>query len=175
METSENIVFAKRKDPDTPKNKTPDNPIHSPIKIRSDSLKWGVQAGLLMGAYLLLLHVFGGGDSVALKFLKYLFLFGVLGRGLTLYRKQNSKPAFFQNGIRIGALTTFFGALTLLFVNLVVSIIAPEYSFNRFNLEVNSPMDFLITSGTLFFEVLVFGMVGTFIWLQYLKRNTSDL
>ena len=74
----------------------------------------------------------------------------------------------------MGAYTTLVSALTVVILNFVISIIAPDLGFTKFNLEINSPGDFLATSGAIFFEILVFGMIGTFIFLQYLKGEPKN-
>lgn len=131
----------------------------------------GLAAGTLMAFYLLLLQISGKEQVIGLKFIKYLFLAGALGYGLFRYRKWNLTKTFFKNGIRIGFYTTMVAAITVVAFDLIVSIIAPEYSFNKFSLSVSSPADFFVISGAIFFEILVFGMIGTFIFLQYLKGS----
>ena len=173
MESTDNIIISKTTNPDTPEMKKVKNIENRQFKIWPNALVWGMQAGFWMGAYLILLQVLGGAEIVALKFLKYIILLGVLGWALSKYRKINRTASFFQNGIYLGACTTLITAVTLVLVDFVVTIILPEYSFSKFNLEVNSPMDFFATSGAIFFEILVFGMIITFIFLQYLKRNSN--
>ncbi len=128
-----------------------------------------------MGLYLVALQLFGFESTIVLKFLKYLLLIGVLGWGLTRFRKMIPDKTFFQNGILLGVLTTFISALTLIAINIVVSLLNPEWAFNKFNLAIDSPASFLVTSGAIFFEVLVFGLVSTFIWLQYLKGRQNAI
>ncbi len=141
------------------------------FKIYPAATMYGLTAGLLMGIYLIMLQMIEMDSSISLKFLKYIVLIGVLGWGLHRYRQQNANGTFFANGIRIGALATLISAATLIVINVLVSLVMPEWAFNKFNLAIDSPGTFLITSGAIFFEVLVFGMVSTFIWLQYLKNR----
>lgn len=136
-------------------------------------LAWGIVAGLGMGAYILLLHAIGAVDIIALKFMKYLVLAGILGTVLSKYRKLNSTATFFQNGISIGSVISFTSAITFLLVNFVVTILTPALSFTKFGKTVDTPFDFLVISGGTFFEILVFGLIGTFIWIQILKRRAD--
>lgn len=143
-------------------------------KIWPNAMGLGTVAGILMAAYLLILQIAGAESSIGLKFFKYLFLLLVLGLGISAYRRHNPTSTFFKNGIVVGAYTTLISALTVVIINFLISIIAPEFSFNKFNLEINTPGDFLATSGAIFFEILVFGMIGTFIFLQYLKGEPNN-
>lgn len=143
-------------------------------KLWPNAISLGTIAGFLMGAYLLTLQIVGAGDSIGLKFFKYLFLLFALGMGISAYRKYNPTSSFFKNGIAMGAYITIISALVVVVIDFVISIISPDLSFNKFNLEINSPGDFLTTIGAIFFEILVFGMIGTFIFLQYLKGKPKN-
>ncbi|MBK8966996.1 MAG: hypothetical protein R3D58_05135 [Saprospiraceae bacterium] len=152
-------------------------PVYRPIRnsIYPMATLGGLSAGFFMGVYLVALQVFGFDGTIVLKFFKYLILVGILGWGLVRFRQMIPGKTFFQNGILLGVLTTFISGLTLIAINIVVSLLNPEWAFNKFNLAIESPGTFLVTSGAIFFEVLVFGLVGTFIWLQYLKgKRRSD-
>jgi hypothetical protein len=151
--------------------KGPENEFNPKFRLLPQSLIWGVQAGLWMGLFILLVNALGGEDNIALKFAKYLLLFGVLGWVLYRYRKVNRTKTYFQKGIALGAMTTFFSGLTFLLVDLVVSIANPDLSFTRFGYEVNSAFDFLTVTGGVFFEILVFGMISASIWLVYFNRR----
>ena len=140
------------------------------FKYHASALSWGLAAGLFMAVFLLFLQM-AGQDSIALKFFKYVFLIGFLGWGLWKYRTIDQSSSFFQQGIKLGAMTTFYAALSLVVVGFVVALAAPDLAFQKFNLAVDSPGDLIVTNVVIFFEVLVFGMVATFIWLQYLKNK----
>ena len=153
--------------------KGPQNEFNPKFRLMRQSLIWGIQAGLWMGIFILVVNVLGGRDNIALKFVKYLFLVGILGWVLYRYRKANRTMTFFQKGIVLGAMTTFFSALTFLLVDLIVSVANPNLSFSRFGYEIDSTLDFLVVNGSLMLEILIFGMIGTFIWLQLLKYRTN--
>lgn len=144
------------------------------FQFHGAALGWGLTAGLLMGVYLLFLQLAGAGDAVALKFLKYLILAGCLGWGLWRYRSVDRSGKFFSRGIVLGALTTFYAAVSLIAVGFLAGAVAPELAFEKFSLRVNSPGDLLVTNIAIFFEVLVFGLVITFIGLQYLKNRSAS-
>jgi hypothetical protein len=129
----------------------------------------GFQAGLLMGFYLILVQLLPVEDGKTLRFLKYLFLAGILA--VTLSRAKSFFPpvTFFKKGILLGIVTTFFSAVTLLFVNFGSYALIPDFSLEKFQLIADDLASFFVINSALFFEVLVFGLILTFICLQYLK------
>lgn len=139
------------------------------FKIYPTGIMWGLMGGLMMGAYLLFLNLFGGGERIALNFLKYFLLAGILAWELSKYRNYNLQSSFFQKAMWLGILTSAVSAITLLIVSLLVSVIHSEWTFNHYFLTINSLGDSLATSGTLLFEVTVLGSIITFICVQYLK------
>lgn len=145
------------------------------FRFSASAFSWGLAAGLGMAAYLLLLHVSIADDSIFLKFVKHLILIGVLGWGLWKYRMVDRGKYFFRRAMLLGASMTFYAALTLALVSLIIGIAAPDFGFDKFNMPLDSSKDVIVTTGALFIEVLVFGLMGTFIWLQYLKsRGKTD-
>lgn len=129
----------------------------------------GLQAGLLMGLYLILIHFLPIEDGKTLRFLKYLLLAGILAVTLSRAKTFFPRVTFFKKGILLGIVTTFFSAITLIFVNFGSYALIPDFSLEKFQLTADDLASFFVINGTLFFEVLVFGMILTFICLQYLK------
>lgn len=145
-----------------------------PYKIWPNGLIWGFAAGFCMGVYILLLQFFGEKNNIALKFLKYIFLVGIIGFVLGKYRKINRTSTYFQKSIFLGAVISAVSAVAFFVFDGVVSLIDPAYSFTRFNYQIDSPLDFMITGAGTFFEVLVFGVIGTLIWLEYFKKRGQE-
>lgn len=174
MNNSDNIITENHLTTNKTEMQKIKNIANKEYKIWPNAISLGVVAGFLMSAYLLTLQFVGAEDAIGLKFLKYLFLLLILGVGINAYRKYDPTSSFFKNGIVMGSYTTLVSALTVVVINFVISVISPDLSFNKFNLEINSPGDFLTVSGALFFEILVFGMIGTFIFLQYLKGEPNN-
>ena len=151
--------------------KEPQTASPKPFRFNASALSWGLMAGLFMGVYLLFLQMSMADGSVGWTFAKHLFLAGFLGWGLWKYHEIDDSTKFFQRGILLGAMTTFYAALTLVAVAFAVAGIAPDLAFDKFGQAIDSPSDLIVTNTALFLEVLVFGMVLTFIWLQYLKNR----
>lgn len=139
------------------------------FKFWETATRRGLQAGLLMGLYLVLIHFLPIIDGKTLRFLKYLFLAGILAVTLSRAKTFFPRVTFFKKGILLGIVTTFFSAVTLLFVNFGSYALIPGFSLEKFQMTADDLGSFFIINGTLFFEVLVFGVILTFICLQYLK------
>jgi nitrate reductase gamma subunit len=141
------------------------------FRFSASALKWGISAGLVMVAYLVLLHQSSAADSVAMKFGKYLFLFGFVGWGLWKYRFVDRTRRFFRRAILLTAMVSFYAALTLAIISFVLGLAVPEISFDKFGMTVDSVFDQFILSGTMLFEAFAFGMISGLVWLQYLKQS----
>ena len=163
---------------------TPDNE-HQPLRtpellkengnLRDDHNFWqfaatyGVLAGLLMGAFLGLLQWVDYDKSIAMKFVKYIFLIGTIGFALKRYMRYLTPTTVFQNGIKMGAAITLVAAVVLALANIAIYSIFGSGSIDKFAYTVDSMGGALILEGVTFFEVLVFGMIITFCWAQGLK------
>lgn len=138
-----------------------------------NAIKWGIVAGLFMGAYLLIIQIFNGDNVIALGFLQYLILFLVLGMELKKYKQYASPESFYQKGIALGAVTSFIAAITIVLVDVIAALISNDLAFGKFGLYIDGPGNFMVIGGAIALETLVFGMICTFIWLQYLKSRSA--
>ncbi len=130
----------------------------------------GVVGGLVMVFYLAFLGLTGYHDAIHFKFFKYLFLFGVLVYGLYRYRLYLRKGAFFKNGILLGMYISFVAGLTLFVGNFLTQALAGDtIVFSKFNTIATTLPEFIVINAVIFFEVIVFGMISTFIALQLMK------
>ena len=163
---------------------TPNNerkPLETPELLREDgnlrddhnfwkfAAIYGILAGVLMGAFLGLLQAVDYDKSIAMKFVKYIFLIGIIGLAIKRYMKYLTPTTVFQNGIKMGAAITLIAAVTLALANIATYSIFGPGSVDKFAYSVDSVGGALILEGVTFFEVLVFGMIITFCWVQGLK------
>jgi len=133
-----------------------------------DGTIWGIAGGVGMAIFLVVAQLVSG-DSIALKFFKYIALAGVLIFGLSIQRSALQEDYNFKNGIMLGAYTTFVSAITLALMNIFIFFTMSNFTFSKFSVEADSFGNVMLLSGVLFFEVLVFGMVVTFCCLQFIK------
>lgn len=132
-------------------------------------IKNGVLGGVLMGAYLLVLQLSNTDHTIWLKFVKYLFLAAVLGVALVKAKDYFPPVTYFKRGIQVGAGIAVFSGLTLMAINFALYFLNPELAFNKFNLEAKNIGEIIILDVVILFETFVYGMILTFICLQFLK------
>jgi hypothetical protein len=149
---------------------TDPNPFQpKPFSFFRTGNRLGLISGILMSIFLFALDFLELGSSSGMKMLKYVILGGILLYGLQMYKRTLPKGQIFKKGILFGLYTTFISAITLIAAILVAYSLIPGFSLIKFSLEAVSLKDILLLEGVVFFEILIFGMILTFIWLQYLK------
>lgn len=140
----------------------------------TDGIRLGLLGGLGMAIFLIASQLMAG-DSMILKFLKYIALFGVLLYGLNAQKSYMKDSYAFKYGIQLGVIVTATGAITLALMNVFMFWISPDLAFDKFSMEADSVGHLAVLSGVLFFEVLVFGMIITFIILQAIKPSRKGV
>jgi hypothetical protein len=164
----DNVAFR-----DVPETKMPP----SPFRFYHYGHLSGLISGILMGMFLIILELTGQGANEGLKMVKYVFLGALLFYSLSAYKKSLPDGKIFKNGILLGLYTSFIAALSLIiFSALITGLTGGEIAFSKFTLDASAGLSQLLTLDILlFFEVIVFGMILTFISLQYLKdRKPTD-
>ncbi len=133
-------------------------------------LTGGVIAGFGMGVVLLLINGTVDGVHTGWSFAKYLVLGLVLATLIGQYKASSAKGKTFKDGIVLGGFTTFCSAVALVLFNTLINAVGIEaIQTTRYNVAADSLSNILMLNGVLFFECLVFGMVFTFIGLQFFK------
>ena len=130
---------------------------------------YGTLAGVLMGLFLGFLQAINYDQSIAMKFVKYIFLIGVIGLALKRYVRYLHPDTYFQNGIKMGAAITLVAAFVLSVVNIIAFSIFGPGSIDKFAYVADNTGTALVLEGVTFVEVLVFGMIITFCWVQGIK------
>jgi nitrate reductase gamma subunit len=174
MSYTDKVIDINRPNPNVKEMDKVKRAARAEVDIIKEGTPLGLKAGIAMAIYLFLVNIFGGGDIVAFKFIKYLFLAIPLWIGLSKVSNLLKTGTVFKNGILLGSVITFVSGLTLALMNILAFFINPEVSFNKFSLEPETAKSMLVISGSVFFEVLVFGMIITFIWLQILKSKPKN-
>lgn len=141
----------------------------SNYNLEKNSVFYGVISGLLMALFILSLHFLGTEKSIGLKMVKYLILLGFTGYALNELKKQSEPITFFKKGIFLGAQISVAAGLTFTALNFLLFFVNKDYAFGRFFEEPDSLLNLAVISGSTLLEILVFGMVATFISLQALK------
>ncbi|MEL6924629.1 MAG: hypothetical protein AAFO94_11345, partial [Bacteroidota bacterium] len=74
----------------------------------------------------------------------------------------------------VGASVSIVAALTVVLINFIATAIAPELTIQKYNQSINTLPEFLATNVGIILETFVFGMITTFICLQYLKQKSNS-
>lgn len=134
------------------------------------ALMGGIMAGIGMGLVLLMINSTVEGVHTGWSFAKYLVIGLILAILIGEYKASSAKGKTFKDGIVLGGFTTLCSAVVLIAFNTLINAVGIEsIQTTRYNVEADSLSNILMLNGVLFFECLVFGMVFTFIWLQFFK------
>lgn len=155
---------------DQSQNQTQKNNVS--LRINRRMLSNGLLAGFLMSIYLIFLQVNGYDQSLTLKFGKYLLLAVVLFLVLRQVKKILPPISFFKRGIKIGAGVTIISALIIALTNIALFFINSTWAFNKFNMQPKGLEQLILLDGVMLFEIFVYGMIITFIILQFLKYQS---
>ena len=137
------------------------------------AIKWGVATGIIMSLYLFAIDYATTSNVIALKFLKYIFLIGAIAIAIPRYINNVDHTVKFSKGISFGAYLTITSAITMVILNFIAYLTTDSLAFDKFNSYSNSGWKLLFITGGIFFEVLVFGMISTFVVLQAIKDKTK--
>ncbi len=135
----------------------------------------GVEAGALMALLLILIEAFSTEDMAnGLRFIQYLILGGMLYFALKRTRDYYPPNGYFQEGLKIGLGISVVSAITVILINFLSFILGGTLTMEKYTQGNESLGQFLMVNGILLFEIFVFGMIMTFIWLQLLKMLSDD-
>ncbi|MEM6396835.1 MAG: hypothetical protein AAF741_10860 [Bacteroidota bacterium] len=135
--------------------------------------QYGLLAGVLASIYLVYINLNYEGVNARLRFIKYLFIIPPVGFALMTYRKYVPGGRFFKSGLIIGLVMALTTALFLAGANIILAAINPDIAFDQFMHGTESVGNTVSNSVFLAFEVFVFTMIITFIFLQFLKGHGS--
>lgn len=135
------------------------------------SIQQGVVAGLLMAVFLSFLSVTGAYGSSSLKYFKYLLLLGVITRALYYIRSKVNENQFFGSAIKKGFVISLIGGIIVTLVNFGLFLIYPDYSIEKFNISPDTLGQLHLVNAALIVEIVVLGLIGTFVIYQGLKHN----
>lgn len=137
----------------------------------SGTLKYGVIAGGLMALFLFFIQSIGMENNIGMKYLVYGLLGMVLAIGLSDYDRFLKTGTTFRKGMPFAAQITLLTGATVLIINVITFFTGSSLVFSKYGLEAVDFPTLLMISGTLFMEIMVAGLIFTFIVLQYLKSR----
>lgn len=137
----------------------------------SSTFKYGAIAGGLITVFLFMLQSLGMEDNIGMKYLGYGLLGVILAIGLADYDRFLKTGTTFKNGMSFAAQVTLFAGATLIAINAITFISGSSLVFSKYGVEAADFSNLLMISGAIFLEIMVAGLIFTFITLQYLKSR----
>ncbi len=143
------------------------------MNFRNISTRYGLAAGLLMAAFLIVMQVTNNDYSPFVKLSKYFLLAIPIVLALKLYKEKYSGDIFIK-GVSLSAKLSLIAGCTLVLINLLLYMVSPDLAFSKYSLEPTSIIQMIVISAIIFFETFVFGNLISFICLQYLKDRYKN-
>ncbi len=134
-------------------------------------LNYGIIAGLFMSLILSILSINGDYGGSALKYVKYLFFIATL---IVFYLQLDPKrlgAKYFIKYISGGSKISVVAASIIALANIVLFYINPDWSIQKFNLLADSPSESMMISAVLFVEVIVLGLLCSFVVFPIFKNR----
>lgn len=135
------------------------------------SLKYGILSGVLISFFLFAMQSAGMENNIGAKYFGYGILGIILAIGLGDYDRFLKSGTTFKSGMTFAAQITLIAAATLVLVNVLTFLSGSSLVFSKYGVEAADFSTLLMISGALFLEIMVVGLVFTFISLQYLKSR----
>lgn len=139
------------------------------------TVKFGIIAGILMAAFLSLFSISGSYGGSPLRFFKYLLLMIVLSIFFYNNRPDELGRKYVFYHIPKTVTISFIAAIITVIANLLLYNIDPVYSFNKFNLTPTEGQSFFMINFSIFFEMLVVGIISGFVIFPIFKNRDSKL
>jgi len=136
-----------------------------------NAAKYGVIAGGLIALFFFALQASGMENAIGLKYLGYGILGIMLAIALGDYERYLKTGTTFKNGMTYAAQITLIAGVTMVAINTITFFLGTDLGFSKYGIESNTFPELLMLSGAIFLEIMVAGLIFTFITLQYLKSR----
>ena len=147
--------------------------IKDQTRKRKLSVRFGLLAGILMGAILVLFEYAWGDTAPYLKLLQFVPLFVCIGLAIKVFKQQMHGRKIFIKGFDIGFRSSLVAGVILFVLNVMLFIFANNLAFSVFTIEPHSIGQAFIVSSILLFGTIAFGLIFSFINLTYLKESVD--
>ena len=144
------------------------------IKTSQLSYKYGAIGGILTSLLLVAINNSSGeAHPMYVALLKYIPLGLVVFLALNILQKTVEKKSIFGKGASIAFSLSIVAGLLVAAVNMILYIVNPEWSFDKFGRVTTSLQQAATVTAMLFFEILVVTNLIAFVILQYIKRDVK--
>jgi len=141
---------------------------------RTNVLINGLQGGIFLIASWLLFRILFTEANTMWQYLGYVILMYFVYNSITMHRAVINKGKRFQNGIKVGFQVSAIAALVVALINAVVAMASPELAVTKFNKEITDIFTIIAVDFGIILEIMVVGMLTTFIVLQSQKDSSSS-
>jgi hypothetical protein len=145
-----------------------------PFNFYGNGLRLGLLAGIAMSIYLLAINALGFNESIGVKYLKYFILLGTLIYGLNKQKDTLGSAYTFRSGMGFGLFISIVSAAVLLVASLLSYGLTDSLAFQKFNINGGKFGYTAVVGALIFIETFVYGMIMTFINLQFLKNGAVN-
>lgn len=133
------------------------------------SIKYGISAGLAIALFLSTLSISGAFGDSPLRFAKYLLLIAVMSVFFSRFRPDKPARDYAAYHIKNASIISLMAAVVTILMNIALYNLNPEYSFQKFNLVPLQNETFMVINATIFFEIIVLGMISSFVIFPMFK------
>lgn len=134
-------------------------------------LNYGIIAGLFMSLILSILSINGDYGGSALKYVKYIFFIAALIAFYLQLDPDRLGPRYFLKYLSGGSMISVVAALIIALANIILFTINPEWGIQKFNLLADSLSESFMISAVLFVEVIVLGLLCSFVVFPIFKNR----
>ncbi|MGB3546677.1 MAG: DUF4199 domain-containing protein [Saprospiraceae bacterium] len=152
-------------------NNPPKTRVAEGFNLARRGRNYGILTGVIMAVYLVIINVALNDPSFLANLPMHLVFIPILGLALNAYKRYLPEGKIFKDGIQLGGYIAGTAAVTIIIINAILSLISPKLSFQQFYNEGNSFPDVMINGIMLAMTVFVFGMLITFIYIQFMKDD----
>jgi hypothetical protein len=142
--------------------------------FRTNATFMGVVSGVLMSTFLAFTGFYISGDHAGVGFAKYIILGATLGILLSNVKQNTPGGATFKNGISFGLVSSGIAAITLSIMTIIINSFGETSTIKPyFQQSSGQALNTMVLAGVTLVETFVAGMILTFIWLQFLKDDST--
>lgn len=137
------------------------------------AIQYGLIAGGVMSAYRLLLRLISVNGNITFDFLTFLFLGPILWWAISNYKDIAEQKAFFRGSIQLGLFISLIAGLFLAAFSLISYAIDFQGigETRKYFFEATSLGQVFVIDVIWLLQCIVFGIIWTFIILQFKKHN----
>lgn len=142
--------------------------------FRTSATFMGAVAGILMSTFLAFTGFYISGDSAGIGFAKYIILAATLGILLSNVKRKTPGGATFKNGMSFGLVSSGVAAIVLAVMTIIINSFGEVTTIKPYFQQASGQaLNTMVLAGVTLVETFVAGMILTFIWLQFLKDDST--